>query len=312
LKKSAKNNPSPAAIPVDWTELNGLLEARDCGDLVQCLAGILARRLKVRSFRLVYRTEGVFERVTVSRGKLKHEPLNAFAFGDSARGFFNRRLGPRLLLGENDDYVQIHLELGVPADTPVDDACVELARFAFAQLRLQLRILQLEVNAVRDDLTSAFNQNHLKKCINDEIARFQRHPIPFAILFIDLDGLKEINDRYCHLTGSKVLKEVAGIFIEAVRKTDLVARFGGDEFVVLLQQTELEQAVVVCRRIREKLNSARLCRDEGLDVRITASYGISAMSPRVKTAEDIIQDADQAMFKVKNGGKNAIEIFQGD
>lgn len=314
MKKSAKNSPPPAANPPPpaWEWVYALQEARQPEALAQTLAAATETWTEPGRFRLLYHAGPIREQVVIRRGRTVRQEADPARFRRTKPGFTSRLDRRRLLISEDGEFARMRLELTAGPDPRANAALRALARAAFGQLRLLLRIRQQEAEAVKDDLTAAYNQNYLKKFVNDEIARYRRSPAPFAVVFVDLDNLKDINERFCHLVGSQVLKEVAAIFMGAVRKTDLVARFGGDEFVVVLLHTGLEQAQAVCRRIRAALNGAVLARDDRLDIRITASYGISAMSPRVQSADDIIREADQAMYQVKNSGKNAIRIHQGD
>jgi len=144
--------------------------------------------------------------------------------------------------------------------------------------------------------------------IGREIKRCKRHGIPLSIIFLDLDGFKGINDAFGHLAGSRTLSEVGGILAEAVRESDILARYGGDEFVVVLPETPASGALVIAERIRRSIELHTFLADQGLAARISASVGIASYPDHALTPEGLIQKADQAMYRVKERDKNGIEV----
>ena len=131
-------------------------------------------------------------------------------------------------------------------------------------------------------------------------------------MFLDLDGFKAINDTYGHLAGSKALVEVGAVLRECARETDVVARFGGDEFVLVLPETPLDGAMAVAARVRESLVNGRFLITEGAFVRLTASIGVATLPDMARTAEELLRAADTAMYRVKASGKDGIQAAQGD
>jgi len=127
-----------------------------------------------------------------------------------------------------------------------------------------------------------------------------------SLLFIDLDGFKGVNDRHGHLCGSRALVEAAHVIRACARETDMAARFGGDEFAVVLPETNSEGAVAVGDRVRERVAAHAFLADEGLDIRLTASVGVATLPDVAGTAEELIKAADMAMYRVKDRGKNGI------
>jgi diguanylate cyclase (GGDEF)-like protein len=161
---------------------------------------------------------------------------------------------------------------------------------------------------ITDDLTRLFNSRYLNLYISREIKRCKRHGIPLSVIFLDLDGFKGVNDAYGHLAGSRTLTEVGGILVEAVRESDILARYGGDEFVVVLPETPPSGALVIAERIRKAIESHSFLKDQGLEARISASFGIASYPDHALTPEGLIQKADQAMYRVKERDKNGIEV----
>jgi diguanylate cyclase (GGDEF)-like protein len=161
---------------------------------------------------------------------------------------------------------------------------------------------------ITDDLTRLFNSRYLNVYIGREIKRCKRHGIPLSVIFLDLDGFKRVNDQYGHLAGSRTLAEVGGILAQAVRESDILARYGGDEFVVVLPETPPSGAMVIAERIRRAIETHCFLEAQGLQARISASFGIAAYPDHALTPEGLIQKADQAMYRVKERNKNGIEL----
>src|SRR5205085_10363666 len=126
--------------------------------------------------------------------------------------------------------------------------------------------------AMRDDLTKAFNRRFFESYLDEEIERARRYGSVFSIIFLDLDDLKMVNNYYGHLTGSRTLQEVAKRILSAVRGLDKVVRFGGDEFCIILPQTDQEQALLVANRVRKALTAMPLQLDATIEISITASF----------------------------------------
>jgi diguanylate cyclase (GGDEF)-like protein len=161
---------------------------------------------------------------------------------------------------------------------------------------------------ITDDLTKLFNSRYLNLYLGREIKRCKRHGIPLSIIFLDLDGFKGINDQYGHLAGSGTLTEVGSILAEGVRESDILARYGGDEFVAVLPETPASGALVIAERLRRSIQENHFLKSLGLSARISASFGIASYPDHALTPEALIQKADQAMYRVKEREKNGIEV----
>ncbi|MGN6184643.1 MAG: diguanylate cyclase [Thermoanaerobaculia bacterium] len=164
--------------------------------------------------------------------------------------------------------------------------------------------------AMRDDLTKAYNRRFFETYLDEEIERSRRYGTLFSIIFLDLDDLKMVNNMYGHLSGSRTLQEVAKRILSAVRGIDKVVRFGGDEFCVILPQTDQEQAIAVANRISRAMSASPLKIDSNVIVSITASFGIATYPTHAITKEGLIRQADAAMYRVKSSTKNAVGIAE--
>jgi diguanylate cyclase (GGDEF)-like protein len=171
-----------------------------------------------------------------------------------------------------------------------------------------LRVARAEALSVTDDLTQLYNSRYLSQVLRRETKRASRSGRPLSLLFIDLDGFKSVNDSHGHLYGSRALVEAAGLIRLSARETDVVARFGGDEFALILPDTGSEGAAAVGERIRDRIAAHRFLQGDGLDIHLTVSVGVATLPDVAASTEGLIQAADEAMYHVKEHGKNGIYI----
>lgn len=170
----------------------------------------------------------------------------------------------------------------------------------------------LEYYATRDPLTNLFNRRVFWELLNYEIGRAERHGYCFGVLVIDMDNFKYINDTYGHIIGDKFLGQVADTIHGCLRLGDILARYGGDEFVVIVPESGQEQVYTVADRIRSALENMAVIITEDIKVRGTASIGMAVYPSHAKTAKDLFMFADNMTYKAKASGKNCIIIPTSD
>jgi diguanylate cyclase (GGDEF)-like protein len=178
---------------------------------------------------------------------------------------------------------------------------------ASAALDNALQLKRAEALSVTDDLTHLYNSRYLNMVLRKETKRASRSGRPLSLLFIDLDGFKAVNDSHGHLFGSRALVEAAAVIRASARETDVVSRFGGDEFALVLPDTGGEGAFAVGERIRERIAAHTFLVGDGLDIHLTVSVGVATLPDVAASAEELMQAADKAMYQVKESGKNGIQ-----
>ncbi len=170
---------------------------------------------------------------------------------------------------------------------------------------------QLQDMASHDPLTRVLNAGAYYRACDQQIHVSQRANQSFAVLFIDLDYFKSINDTYGHAVGDDVLRAVAQTLQSAVRRSDIVGRIGGEEFSVFLPNTHVQGAQQLAETLRLAIESIHIDVD-GVRLKITASIGVAAKRYEQETMQVIQQHADQAMYEAKRGGRNRVSTFGGD
>ncbi len=189
-----------------------------------------------------------------------------------------------------------------------NDACMvtkfaDLAAHAVDNIGLQQRLEDL---VITDDLTKLFNTRYLNRSLESEIQRSARYSTSVSLIFMDLDHFKDVNDVHGHLIGSKLLAEIGQLLMKQLRTLDVVARYGGDEFVILLPQTELRGAMVIAERIRERIEKTIFLKKEGMNFRITSSFGVASYPETAGSKDELIKIADDSMYNVKKNTRNGV------
>ena len=160
----------------------------------------------------------------------------------------------------------------------------------------------LEKSTITDPLTKLYNRLYFNNQINYLKNQYERHKKPFSAMLIDIDNFKKINDTYGHHIGDEVLKNVAKIIKTTIRKTDIACRYGGEEFIILLPETEKSKAKEIAERIRKKIESSIQYDDNP----VTISAGVGEFNEKYKTIHHFIHDVDEGLYVAKRTGKNKI------
>lgn len=162
--------------------------------------------------------------------------------------------------------------------------------------------------AVTDSLTQAFNRRYFLERLNEEMERSKKFKYHFSFLMIDIDHFKYYNDHYGHLVGDAILKEVSKTTRENIRQIDLMGRYGGEEFTIVLAETDKKEAQFAAERIHKAIEDRHIkVYDE--DLRVTISIGISAFPEDAQDIQALIDRADQAMYQAKQMGRNRVCVY---
>jgi diguanylate cyclase (GGDEF)-like protein len=164
----------------------------------------------------------------------------------------------------------------------------------------------LEVLATTDGLTSLLNRRHFESLARTEWARFQRYGRPLSLMLLDIDRFKSVNDRFGHDTGDLVIKAVAHICKSTKRQPDVLARLGGEEFILLLPETDEASAEVAAERLRKSVEDHPLTLPGDTTLQVTISIGIAGAKLSMASFEVLLKRADKALYEAKRSGRNKV------
>jgi diguanylate cyclase (GGDEF)-like protein len=224
-----------------------------------------------------------------------------------------RAVESALLVPIVDQGKAIGISLVVRTSAPPFDAgslraLARLTEETSAAVRNALSVRRTRELVIKDDLTDSYNRRYFETALEDELQRTKRYGTHLSLIFLDLDNLKAINNQHGHYIGSKTLQEVAHRVILTVRGIDKVVRYGGDEFCIILPETDIEGANRVAERIRQNVAQAPFLTQEGLSLRMTVSIGIASCPLHARTKEELVKKADMAMFQSKAATKNVVTV----
>jgi diguanylate cyclase (GGDEF)-like protein len=204
-----------------------------------------------------------------------------------------------------------YLVLAEPPGAWSDATVARLDRLVPEMVPGLLNALQVETFrelVIKDDQTACFNRRYFDRCLSEEIYRAQRYGQPLALVFLDLDNLKEINARFGHAVGSRTVREVARRIVCGIRGSDRSFRYGGDEFCLVLPATDVDGALELCERLRGAIAGRPFVADVSTHVSVTASFGIAAYPDHARTSLGLLKCADEAMQGAKRDGKDAVRV----
>ena len=207
---------------------------------------------------------------------------------------------------------RVYAVLGLRGTPDAEVLNSPLLNFFQRQARLALinaeRSAQAQSLIYIDDLTKLYNGRYLNVVLDREMKRSERYRNFFCVLFMDIDFFKRVNDAHGHLVGSRVLVEVGAVLRACVSDSDTVVRYGGDEFVVLLVETNADEAMIVAERMRKMIEAEPFVKEIGLGIRLTISIGIAAFPEHATTKQNLLNLADQAMYRGKESTRNVVYL----
>ncbi len=236
------------------------------------------------------------------------------------KGHEQTRNVPLLVFVDEDDQALMFkaLELGINdyLTVPVDKN--EMTARLRTQIRrkkyqeaLKAQYQQSISMAVTDGLTGLYNRHYLNTHLENMVRQALANRKNLALMIMDMDHFKSVNDTHGHDAGDMVLKQLAGLITHEARSTDLVARFGGEEFVVLMPETDPNAALGAANRLREKVEKMAFQINNGQTINRTVSIGIASLHPDGDSPEALLKRADEALYSAKHGGRNTVKVASG-
>lgn len=252
-----------------------------------CLVVVARNRRELKIHDVWYRTLGSFEIAIVM--------LMAYSFYHYLRELF----GWGGLRGEFPEYIFVLLTFIFLGRLSVRTG--ETVRYIGA---IQDRLTELSIT---DELTGLFNRRYFFHTLEEEIKKAKRYKLPLSLVMADIDRFKKVNDTYGHLVGDQVLRKIAQLMGNSFRKTDIMARYGGEELVSIATVTPLEGATVLAERFREKVfNHPFATADEGRSFQVTISLGVTSLGDPFQGEKELLIKADKAMYEAKAQGGNKV------
>jgi len=174
------------------------------------------------------------------------------------------------------------------------------------------RVTLLEQETITDPLVGIYNRRYLDRRLEEEFERARRYQLPLAVLMIDIDRFKIVNDTYGHQTGDLVLNYLGKLLLEGIRRPDIAARYGGEEFLVIAPNTTISLAFTLAERLRQHIESHELNvtseANEKVIIKITVSIGVSGVGDDTESVKQLVQIADTALYSAKKEGRNRVSL----
>ncbi len=293
--------------PTNWS----LLLEDDAGQLYfEICVGPGADKLKHQRFRPGEGIAGAVYQSGVARRVENVETDPAFSRRfDELSAFRTRSIlaVPLQSRGRSLGVIELVNGLGARAFTDEDLSIVSgIADYAAIAIENARNFQRVQDLTITDEHTGLHNARHLRDLLEREVARSARFHHPLSLIFLDLDSFKQVNDGHGHLVGSALLREVGTLLTGAIRQVDSAFRYGGDEFAILLIETDSRAARVVGERVRDRFRERTFAAEHRLALKLTASIGVATFPEDAETPLALIQAADRAMYRVKAQGRDGL------
>jgi diguanylate cyclase (GGDEF)-like protein len=184
------------------------------------------------------------------------------------------------------------------------------------QLSLAIKNARLfqgvEELSITDGLTGLYLLRYFKQRLKEEFFRAERTNSPLSLIILDIDHFKRINDTFGHPIGDTILAYVAERVMSNARKVDLTARYGGDEFVILLPDTSPDEALLLAERLHQTISKDFVTLPDGTSIHLTVSVGVATYPTHAATTDELIKRADEALYWIKSHGRNRIRLYSAD
>ena len=185
----------------------------------------------------------------------------------------------------------------------------QIARITIQQaakgIKYSNKLRDISEQAIIDSLSGLYNQRYFKEMLSKTVSRAVRYPEKISLILLDLDNFKKINDDYGHLAGDKIISAVGKTILETIREIDISARYGGDEFAILLPNTDSKGSITLAEKIKSNFEN-KLMKMNELKIKPTFSLGIATFPDNAETKNDLFEKSDEALYEAKNLGKNII------
>jgi diguanylate cyclase (GGDEF)-like protein len=181
-----------------------------------------------------------------------------------------------------------------------------LADFAAIAINNARNYQHINLLTITDDLTGLYNSRYLHQMLDEEFSRCIKEDKPVSLIFIDIDYLRRVNNAHGHLAGARAISEFGQVIREVMRPSDFGARYGGDEFVLILIDTLKSEALEIAHTLRQKIKDRHFLTSMGLDIRLTASFGVATFPHDVNSREEAIKLADRLMYEIKESTRDGI------
>ena len=178
-----------------------------------------------------------------------------------------------------------------------------------AIFKMKYQYTEKEFMSVLDGLTGLYNRRQFEIGLEQEYNRTKRHPSDFSLAILDIDFFKKVNDTYGHQYGDYVLKTVANLMKQAFRKTDLLYRYGGEELIMIMPETNIEDAIIPVQRLRRMIEEYDFDYN-GVKTKVTASIGLTMNYPEFNSPAELLKSADEALYKAKDSGRNRVVLHE--